>query len=201
MRLLGQMDDTLATRMREALEETARQSLRAGEIIRHLREFVTRGETEKTSQDIRKLVEESGALALMGSRERGIRSVFDFAPGAELVTADGADPQGADHPMRNAMEAMRDSERARTGLCAPPPRQGRCWWKCPTPGGAFRARSRRGCSSLRDSMRRMGLGCPSKRILVAHGGDLTPTECDAAEFASPAAALPNEAEEVTHADR
>ena len=35
-RLLRNMDDALATKMREALEETAEQSLRAGQIIRHL---------------------------------------------------------------------------------------------------------------------------------------------------------------------
>jgi len=118
VRLLGQMDDTLATRMREALEETARQSLRAGEIIRHLREFVTRGETEKTSQDIRKLVEEAGALALMGSRERGIRSVFDLPrPARSWCGRPRADPQVLINLMRNAMEAMRDSER-RELVCA-----------------------------------------------------------------------------------
>lgn len=112
IRLLRNMDDALASRMREALEETAKQSLRAGQIIRHLREFVTRGETEKAPEDIRKLVEEAGALALVGSRERGVRSVFDFVPGADTVMADRVQIQQVlINLMRNAMEAMRDSER------------------------------------------------------------------------------------------
>ncbi|MDX0322295.1 sensor histidine kinase FixL, partial [Sinorhizobium meliloti] len=55
-RLLRDMDDAVATRIREALEEVASQSLRAGQIIKHLREFVTKGETEKAPEDIRKLV-------------------------------------------------------------------------------------------------------------------------------------------------
>jgi two-component system, LuxR family, sensor kinase FixL len=110
-RLLRDMDDALATRMREALQETARQSLRAGLIIKHLREFVTRGETEKAPEDIRKLVEEAGALALVGSRERGVRSVFDFAPGADMVMADRVQIQQVlTNLMRNAMEAMRESD-------------------------------------------------------------------------------------------
>jgi two-component system, LuxR family, sensor kinase FixL len=97
--------------MREALQEISNQSLRAGQIIRHLREFVMRGDTEKASEDIRKLVEEAGALALVGSRERGVRSVFDFAPGAELVSADRVQIQQVlINLMRNAMEAMRDSQ-------------------------------------------------------------------------------------------
>jgi two-component system, LuxR family, sensor kinase FixL len=97
---------------RIALEEIAKQSLRAGQIIRHLREFVMRGDTEKAPEDIRKLVEEAGALALVGSRERGVRSVFDFAPGAGLVTADRVQIQQVlTNLMRNAIEAMRDSEK------------------------------------------------------------------------------------------
>ena len=111
-RLLRDMDDALAARMREALEETARQSLRAGQIIRHLREFVTKGETEKAPEDIRKLVEEAGALALVGSREHGVRSVFDFGPGADMVMVDRVQIQQVlTNLMRNAMEAMRDCDR------------------------------------------------------------------------------------------
>gem|GEM_PF-4275701 len=54
-----------------------------GQIIKHLREFVTKGETEKAPEDIRKLVEESAALALVGSREQSVRTVFEYLPGAE----------------------------------------------------------------------------------------------------------------------
>ncbi|WP_244538047.1 PAS domain S-box protein [Mesorhizobium sp. YR577] len=112
VRLLRDMDDAVAVRMKEALEETAQQSLRAGGIIRHLREFVTRGETEKGPVDIRKLIEEAGALALVGSRERGVRSIFDFSPGAATVMVDSVQIQQVlINLMRNAMEAMRDSER------------------------------------------------------------------------------------------
>jgi two-component system sensor kinase FixL len=112
VRYLRDLDDVAASRIREALEETARQSLRAGGIIRHLREFVTRGETEKTTEDIRKLIEEAGALALVASREQGIRSVFDFAPDIANVVVDRVQIQQVlINLMRNAMEAMRDSER------------------------------------------------------------------------------------------
>jgi two-component system sensor kinase FixL len=112
VRLLRDMDDSLASRMREALEETAQQSLRAGQIIRHLREFVTRGETRQEPEDIRALVEEAGTLALVGSRERGIRSNFEFASGVEKVMVDRVQIQQVlINLMRNAMEAMGDSEK------------------------------------------------------------------------------------------
>ena len=111
VRFLGELDDAAAGRIREALKETAEQSLRAGDIIRHLREFVTRGETEKSRQDIRNLVEEAGALALVGSREQRIRSIFEFDSNAKDVIVDRVQIQQVMiNLMRNAMEAMRESE-------------------------------------------------------------------------------------------
>ena len=111
-RLLENVDEENAVRMRGALDEAAKQALRAGDIIRHLREFVTRGDTEKRPEDIKKLVEEAGALALVGSRERGIRSVFEFGETSGMVIADKVQIQQVlINLMRNAMEAMRDSEK------------------------------------------------------------------------------------------
>jgi two-component system sensor kinase FixL len=112
VRYLADLDDAAAERIREALDETVKQSLRAGGIIRHLREFVTRGETEKSQTSIRKLVEEAAALAFIGFRERSIRSVFEFAPeGADVVVDHIQIQQVLINLMRNAMEAMRESAR------------------------------------------------------------------------------------------
>ena len=96
--------------MRGALEEAAKQALRAGDIIRHLREFVTRGETQKGPEDIHHLIEEAGALALVGSREAGVKSLFDFGSDSGMVVADRVQiQQVVINLMRNAMEAMRES--------------------------------------------------------------------------------------------
>lgn len=109
-RMLDKVDEEHANRMRGALEETAKQALRAGDIIRHLREYVTRGDTEKRPADVKTLVEEAGALALVGSREHGIKSIFEFGPEDALVMVDKVQIQQVlINLMRNAMEAMRDS--------------------------------------------------------------------------------------------
>ncbi len=71
---------------------------------------MTKGETEKNPYNIRKLIEEAGALALVGSREKGVRAVFDFASEAELVMVDHVQIQQVlINLMRNAIEAMKDS--------------------------------------------------------------------------------------------
>lgn len=112
VRLLRSAPEATAERLREALGEITAQSLRAGQIIRHLREFVMRGEKEETTEDIRKLIEEAGALALVGAREQGVRAVFQFGVGADHVITDRVQIQQVlINLMRNAMEAMRGSER------------------------------------------------------------------------------------------
>jgi two-component system sensor kinase FixL len=112
IKLMAQIPGQQAEMMRGALQETAKQSLRAGEIIRHLREFTTRGDTEKGPEDIKRLVEEASALALVGSRERGIRTEFKFGPSDAMVMADRVQVQQVlTNLMRNAIEAMRESPR------------------------------------------------------------------------------------------
>ena len=63
------------------MDKAAEQALRAGEIIRRLRDFVARGESERRVEDVRKLVEEASALALVGAKDKGVRVRFSFAPG------------------------------------------------------------------------------------------------------------------------
>lgn len=109
-RLIAKLDDHNAAMLRDALDRTAQQALRAGDIIRHLREFVTRGDTEKRPQDVKKLVEEAGALALVGSRERGVKSTFVYQDDVGPVLADRVQIQQVlINLLRNAVEAMRDS--------------------------------------------------------------------------------------------
>jgi two-component system sensor kinase FixL len=54
------------------LEKTAQQASRAGQIIRRLRQFVAKGETDRTLEDINAVVEEASTLALIGAGGKGI---------------------------------------------------------------------------------------------------------------------------------
>ena len=111
-RMMSRFEGDDAVRVQDALHETARQALRAGDIIRHLREFVTRGNTEKSPEDIKTLIEEAGALALVGARELGVKTVFELGGEKGMVLVDKVQIQQVlINLMRNAMEAMRDEER------------------------------------------------------------------------------------------
>ncbi|WP_342152758.1 PAS domain S-box protein [Methylorubrum sp. SB2] len=96
----------------EALDRTAEQALRAGEIIRRLRAFVTRGETEKRIEPVAQLIEDAGALALVGAGEPEIVTRLRLDPLARYVLADRVQVQQVlVNLMRNAREAMRQSPR------------------------------------------------------------------------------------------
>jgi two-component system, LuxR family, sensor kinase FixL len=111
-RLLEGSTDESAAILRDAMEKASEQALRAGQVIRRLRDFVARGESERRVEDVRKLVEEASALALVGAKDKGVRVLFDFDPSADFVLADKVQVQQVLlNLVRNAMEAMEDGER------------------------------------------------------------------------------------------
>jgi two-component system sensor kinase FixL len=87
-RLLGS-ETVPRERLRDAVDKASEQALRAGEIIRRLRDFVARGETERRVESLPKLIEEAAALALVGAREQGVHVRLRLSPEADLVLADG----------------------------------------------------------------------------------------------------------------
>jgi two-component system, LuxR family, sensor kinase FixL len=110
-RLLEGAADERSGTLRGALEKAADQAMRAGQIIRRLRDFVSRGETERRVESIAKLVEEASALALVGVKDRGIRVRFQFDPSVDLVLADRVQIQQVLlNLIRNAMDAMEESQ-------------------------------------------------------------------------------------------
>jgi two-component system sensor kinase FixL len=109
-RILDDAADERSTMLRNALDKAADQAMRAGQIIRRLRDFVSRGETERRVESIGKLVEEASALALVGVKDRGIRVRFAFDPAVDLVLADRVQIQQVLlNLIRNAMDAMEES--------------------------------------------------------------------------------------------
>lgn len=93
--------------VRDALDRAAEQTLRAGDIIRRLRDFVSRGETERRLESVAKMVNEASALALVGAKEHGVRVRMNLNRKADAVLADRVQVQQVLlNLIRNAIEAM-----------------------------------------------------------------------------------------------
>ncbi len=111
LRLLQQPSPDVSL-IKDGLGVAAEQMFRAGEVIRRLREFVAKGETERTLAGLPKLLEEAGALVMVGSRESGVNLRYDIARNVGLVLVDKVQiQQVALNLMRNAIEAMSDTPR------------------------------------------------------------------------------------------
>jgi PAS domain S-box-containing protein len=97
--------------VRDVLDEAAGQAFRAGEIIRRLREFVTRGETEMRIENLPDLIGEASDLALTGTGAHGVQVRLSFDPRAETVLVNRIQLQQVMlNLVRNAHEAMAQSE-------------------------------------------------------------------------------------------
>ena len=99
-RLLAGSTDPNTPKIESALDRAAEQALRAGQIIRRLRDFVSRGESEKRVESLSKLIEEAGALGLAGAREQNVQLRFNLDPECRSrAGGPGPDPAGAGQPV------------------------------------------------------------------------------------------------------
>jgi two-component system sensor kinase FixL len=99
-------------RVGEMMEKAVAQAQRAGEVIRRLRGFVSKGETERRIQSLNQLVEEALALALVGARQHGVRASLELDHALPPVLVDPVQIQQVVlNLVRNAVEAMEEVER------------------------------------------------------------------------------------------
>ena len=109
--------ETLAM-VREALDEAAEQAVRAGQIVRRLRDFMSNGEMERRVESLQRLMNEANALALVGSREHGIDVQLSLDSRADLVFVDRIQVQQVlVNLIRNAIDAMMDSTVRCLAIC------------------------------------------------------------------------------------
>lgn len=91
----------------EALDDAAAEAMRAGHIVRRLRDFVSRGEIEKTVESLPDLINESAAFGLLGAGDKSIGTRIDIDHEAASVLVDKIQIQQVlVNLIRNAVEAM-----------------------------------------------------------------------------------------------
>lgn len=99
-------------RLRDMIGQAGDQALRAGQIIRRLRDFLAKGEADRSVENLTRLLEEAGALAMIGAGDKGIRLSFRIDPAVDNVLADKVQIQQVVlNLIRNAIEAMEDVTR------------------------------------------------------------------------------------------
>ncbi|MDR6305208.1 two-component system sensor kinase FixL [Nitrobacter vulgaris] len=109
-RLLTANADLNITKIERALDCAADQAIRAGQIIRRLRDFVSRRESEKRVESLAKLMEEAGALGLAGAREQNVMLRLELDTECDRVLVDRVQIQQVlVNLFRNALEAMEES--------------------------------------------------------------------------------------------
>ncbi len=175
-RLLENRSDEGAVTIRDAMDKAADQALRAGDIIRRLRDFVARGETERRVEDVKKLVEEASALALVGAKDKGVRVRFAFAPGLDYVLADRVQVQQVLlNLMRNAVEAMENSERRELVVATAPAPNGMVEISVADTGSGIAPEIGAQLFQPFVTTKRQGMGVGlsiSRTIVEAHGGSI-----------------------------
>jgi PAS domain S-box-containing protein len=111
-RLLGKNGQSINGKVGEIMSEAAEQTLRAGQIIRRLRDFVARGETEKRIENVAAMIEDASALALTGAKALGVQVRFHFDPLAPRALVDRIQIQQVlINLLRNALEALAGRDR------------------------------------------------------------------------------------------
>ncbi len=109
--LIDQGGGETSAKVREYMDQAVTQSLRAGDVIRLLREFTARGDTERSVTEINVVVEETCRLATLGTGAEGIELELNLAPDLPPVLIDHVQIQQVVlNLVRNSIDALSNCE-------------------------------------------------------------------------------------------
>ena len=163
----------------DAVERIAREAMRAGAIIRRMREFLRKAEPQRAAVDVNALVREVAELLDGEARERGVDVDLLLDASLPPVQADGVEiEQVLVNLARNAIEAMQGSSGARTLAIETRLRQGtiEVFVRDSGPGLPDDDAGRIFEAFHTTKPRGLGMGLAISRTLIElHGGTLTAT--------------------------
>ncbi len=176
-RTLDQGLEATRPKVQELLDKAAGQTLRAGQIIRRLRDFVEKRDDNRAREDVNKVVEEAVALAFVGASDSGATVTAKLGENLPHVLIDKIQIQQIVlNLVRNALEAM--AGRARRELCLSTTLENDTFVKVAVadtgPGLSEEVASKLFQPFVTTKSDGMGIGLSICRSIVeAHGGKMT----------------------------
>ena len=184
----SRIEASLRQRLRRAARHAETQTVRAGEIVRRLREFIARSEADSQVEDLDALVDDAVALALPNPAAANVEINQSICPTAKAVLADRIQIQQVlVNLIRNAVEAMHDRKRPGLLRIIAEARDGMALVRVMDNGSGVAEGSMNTLFSPFISTKSEGMGVGlfiSRRIIESHGGKLwfEPVEGGGAEF-------------------
>ena len=109
-RTMSALEGPQVEKAREWMEKATQQTARAGQIIRHLRDFIEKRESSRTYESLNKVVEEAIALGLVGAADTNVKVHLELDPNVHATLIDKIQIQQVlINLIRNAIEAMQTS--------------------------------------------------------------------------------------------
>ncbi len=106
-RTLAGIEGFPTARANELIECAAQETVRAGAIIKNLRDFIEKRESKRVFENLNKVVEESIALGFVGAADNNVRVDLDLEPELPLVLINKIQIQQVlINLIRNGIEAM-----------------------------------------------------------------------------------------------
>lgn len=111
-------DEPNPKQLSRLVEQASEQAIRAGNIIRRMRQFVSRGDMEMQPVPISKIIEEAIALASLGSGQHDIELDIDIPTDLPRALADRVQiEQVLVNLLRNAIDELREQPRDERHIC------------------------------------------------------------------------------------
>jgi two-component system, LuxR family, sensor kinase FixL len=160
----------------EVLEAAEAGALRAGQIVRRLRELVSRGRVSAGVEDVERMIEEAGTLAFVDEQLHGITHRVEVDRGARRVRADRIQVQQVlINLIRNAVQAMQNCPVREILISAAPAGSDMVEIRVADTGQGIAAHHMDTLFShfMTTKESGMGIGLPISRTIVeAHGGKI-----------------------------
>jgi two-component system sensor kinase FixL len=161
---------------RDAVEKAADQTIRAGTIIRYLRDFVEKRESQKSPENINQVIRQAVTLSLVGTAHTNIKIKLDLEPRMPRLIIDKIQIQQVLlNLIRNAIEAMAGKEKGEIHISSAAGAGGYAEITIRDTGPGFLPEMRGKLFHAFATTKRDGLGIGLKicqSIVEAHGGSI-----------------------------